>query len=448
MNQIYDEMKIIHQHIDELKVHPDNPRVHSPKQVTQIAKSIETFGFQFPVLVDENNQIIAGHGRAMACKKLGIKTIPTLCAAGLSPEKVRALMIADNKLTQNATWDEELLAKNFKFLSEIELDFDIEVSGFGYGEIEQFTMSIAGVEDNHSEVDELDVVNDLSDSSFTITQLGDCWELGNHRLLCDDALDKDSYQRLLGRKKASMVITDPPYNLSAKDIGEIAEKTHGDFHEAAGEMNETEFTTFLDSLCQQLCQFSKSGSIHYIFMDWRHMKELLTAGGAHYEELKNLCIWSKDRAGMGSFYRSQHELVFVFKNGVSSHQNNFQLGQHGRHRSNIWEYPSIRSSNDNDVSGNDALALHPTMKPVRLISDAILDCSKRHELILDPFLGSGTTLLAAEQSKRICMGIEIDPRYVDITISRWQTLTGKKAIHSISKQSFDDLAQEKTDEQR
>ena len=440
--QSHHKLEIVERSLDSLSAHPDNPRVHSPKQVKQIAKSIETFGFKFPVLINEDNQVIAGHGRLLACEDLGITSVPTICVSDLSPEKSRALMIADNKLTENADWDDELLAQNFKILSDLELDFDIDVSGFEYGQIEELVMSVENVEllQDGEIVDE----EELNVHDHSVTKLGDVWQLDKHRIICGDALDATSYKTLLSKRKAALIFTDPPYNLSARDIGKVADEVHGDFKQAAGEMTQDEFQTFLDKLFSRLTSYSKQGSIHYVCMDWRHLTEILGAGNQHYHELKNICVWAKDRAGMGSLYRSQHELVLVFKNGKQRHVNNVQLGEYGRYRSNVWSYPSVRSfsSEAGEANANSALLLHPTMKPIKLVEDALLDCSKRNEIVLDAFLGSGTTLLAAENSHRICMGIELEPKYVDVSIRRWQSLRGKEAMHSGSGKTFDELAEE------
>jgi len=206
-------------------------------------------------------------------------------------------------------------------------------------------------------------------------------------------------------------------------------------------MDSGEFTAFLREAFRNLATFSVEGSLHYICMDWRHVAELLAAGRQPYGELKNLCVWVKDNAGMGSFYRSQHELVFVFKHGRHGHRNNVQLGQFGRHRSNVWHYPGANSLSRRGEEGY-LLALHPTVKPVAMIADAILDCSARGDIVLDGFLGSGTTVIAAERTGRRCFGIELDPAYVDTIVRRWQVLTGDNARHAVSGRSFDDLARE------
>ena len=411
--------------VAQLTAHQHNPRKHSKKQIRQIADSIQTFGFKVPVLVDANSRLICGHGRVAACQLLGIDQVPAIRADDLDDSKIRAFMIADNRLTENAEWDNTLLSENFKFLTELNLDFDLEVTGFEYGEIENL---LSFDEDGSSEEPPVPDAETLP----AVTRLGDLWQLGEHRILCDNSLDRSSYQTLFtGPQKASIVFTDPPYNLSAKDIGKVCEASHGDFAMGAGEMTAAEFQSFLETVFDHLASFSANGSIHYICMDWRHASELIAAGKAVYSEWKNLCVWAKNAGGMGTFYRSQHELVFVFKNGTGKHQNHFELGQHGRHRTNVWNYPSVMhlKESDGDKGGKEALNLHPTIKPVAMIEDALKDCSRRGEIVLDPFLGSGSTLIAAEKAGRICHGIELSPRYVDVAITRWQEWTGKEAIH-------------------
>ena len=412
--------------VSKLVSHEQNPRKHSKKQIRQIADSIRTFGFKVPVLIDANNRLICGHGRVAACKLLGIESVPAIRAADLDDAKIRAYMIADNRLTENAEWDDILLAENFKVLSELDLDFELEVTGFDYGDIE----SLISAEEGRS-TDEPPVPS--PGSVPEAARPGDIWLLGEHRVLCGDSLDRASYRKLFpGKARASIVFTDPPYNLPARDIGKTCEASHGDFAMGSGEMSSAEFQAFLETVFDHLGSFSKSGSIHYICMDWRHAPELLAAGKASYSELKNLCVWTKSTGGMGTFYRSQHELVFVFKSGTGKHQNHFELGQHGRHRTNVWSYPSVMhlKDADGDKGGKEALNLHPTIKPVAMIEDALKDCSKRGEIVLDPFLGSGSTLIAAEKTGRVCHGIELSPRYVDVAINRWQLWTGKEAVHA------------------
>ena len=240
-----------------------------------------------------------------------------------------------------------------------------------------------------------------------------------------------------------MVFIDPPYNVPIDgNVCGSGSIKHREFAMAAGEMSETEFTDFLTTILGHLACHSISGSIHFICMDWRHILELLSAGRKVYAELKNLCVWNKDNGGMGSLYRSKHELVFVFKNGSERHINNVELGRHGRCRTNVWDYVGVNSLHEGRL---DELAMHPTVKPVALVADAVLDCSKRDGIVLDCFGGSGTTLIAAEKTGRRGYLMELDPSYVDVTIKRFEKLTGKDAIHAENGSSFAEMRRERTD---
>jgi len=432
-------MSIVHRAIDQLKPDPANPRLHSKKQIRQIANSIEAFGFNVPVLVDADLKVIAGHGRLLACRELGWPEVPTLRLDHLTPAQARAFMIADNRLTEIATWDDPLLAQQLKDLSVSGLDFSIEITGFEMGEID---LRIASLEDMPDRADDpADAVPDLS-LRPPVSKVGDLWLLCRHRILCGNALDPAAFTALMGKERAAMVFTDPPYNVPidghASGLGAIH---HRPFPMASGEMDKAAFTAFLGQACRNLAAFSAGGSIHYVCMDWRHLDELLAAGRDAYGELINVCAWIKDNAGMGSLYRSQHELVFVFKHGRNGHRNNVQLGQFGRNRSNVWRYPGVNSFARCGEEGN-LLALHPTVKPVAMVADAMLDCSARGEIVLDAFLGSGTTVIAAERTGRLCYGLELDPPYIDAIIRRWQTLTGGSARHAVSGRNFDDLVAE------
>src|SRR5947209_2328501 len=433
------QMLIIYRPIDQLKPDPSNPRRHSQKQIRQIADSIKTFGFNVPVLVDADLNVNAGHGRLLACRLLGITAVPTLCLDHLTPAQARAFMIADNRLTEIATWDDRLLAQQFKDLSLVGLDFSIEVTGFDMGEIDLRIASLDEISDPAD--DPADALPEFS-TQPPVSKIEDLWVLGRHRLLCGSALDGAAFAALMGLERASTAITDPPYNVRidghASGLGAVH---HRPFPMASGEMDSAEFTSFLAKAFHNLAAFSVEGSLHYVFMDWRHAEELLAAGRDVYGELKNLCVWVKDNAGMGSLYRSQHELVFVFKHGRKGHRNNVQLGQFGRNRSNVWRYPGANSFARGGEEGN-LLALHPTVKPAAMVADAILDCSARGEVVLDGFLGSGTTVIAAERTGRRCYGLELDPVYVDTIIRRWQVLTGRSARHAASGRLFDDLARE------
>jgi DNA modification methylase len=432
-------LAVVYRQIDQLTPDPANPRRHSKKQIRQIADSIKTFGFNVPVLVDADLNVKAGHGRLLACRELGITEVPTLCLDHLTPAQARAFMITDNRLTEIATWDDRLLAQQLRDLSLLGLDFSLELTGFEMGEID---LRIASLEDVPDQADDpADALPEFS-TQPPISKIGDLWMLGRNRLLCGSALDVAAFAALMGEERAATVITDPPYNVRidghASGLGAVH---HRPFPMASGEMDRAEFTAFLNQTCRNLAEFSFDGALHYIFMDWRHAEELLAAGRDVYGELINLCVWTKHNAGMGSLYRSQHELVFVFKHGRNGHRNNVQLGQFGRNRTNVWHYPGANSFARCGEEGN-LSALHPTVKPVAMIADAILDCSARGDIVLDGFLGSGTTVIAAERTGRRGYGLELDPGYVDTIIRRWQALTGGSARHAASGRSFDDLTRE------
>src|SRR6516165_5499860 len=432
-------MLIVYWAIDQLKPDPHNARRHSKKQIRQIANSIKAFGFNVPILIDRNGNVIAGHGRLLACRELGITKVPTLCLDHLTPAQARVFMIADNRLTEIATWDDRLLAHQLKDLSLLGLDFSLELTGFEIGEID---LRIASLEDlPKPDDDPADLLPELP-AGPPVSKIGDLWLLDRHRLLCGSALDSAVFKALMGAERAAMVFSDPPYNVPIEGhVSGLGAIHHRPFPMASGEMDGAEFTAFLAGALRNFAAFSLDGSLHYVGMDWRHLEELLAAARGAYGELKNLCVWVKDKAGMGSLYRSQHELVFVFKHGRNGHLNNVQLGQFGRNRSNIWHYPGARSFSRCGEEGN-LLALHPTVKPVALVADAILDCSARGDIVLDGFLGSGTTVIAAERTGRRCHGLELDPAYVDTIVRRWQGLTGGSADHAMSGRGFDDLARE------
>jgi hypothetical protein len=375
----------------------------------------------------------------LAAGGLGLSEVPTVRLDHLTPAQARAFVIADNRLAEIATWDDRLLAEQLRDLSLSGVDFDIEVTGFEVGEID---LRIAALEDTPAPgEDPADVLPEPA-TGPAVSKIGDLWLLDRNRVLCGDALDRAALTALMGEEQAAMAFTDPPYNVPidghASGLGAIR---HRPFPMASGEMSTAQFTGFLTRVLHNLTAFSGAGSLHYLCMDWRHLEELLAAGRAAYGELKNLCVWVKDNAGMGSLYRSQHELVLVFKQHGGPHRNNVQLGRFGRNRTNVWHYPGVNSFARQTEEGN-LLALHPTVKPVALVADAILDGTAPGDIVLDAFLGSGTTLVAAERTGRRCCGLELDPGYVDTAIRRWQRLTGGKARHAASGHSFDDLAAE------
>ncbi len=392
-----------------------NARTHSKKQLKQIAESIRTFGFTNPVLIDQANNILAGHGRVEAAKLLGLSEVPCVRIEHMSEAEKRAYVIADNKLALNAGWDEELLAIELQgLLATEDIGFDIGVIGFDVAEIDSLVDGLAP-EDPGDPADDV-----LPDSAPRRVNAGDTWQLGAHRLACGDALDPEVVAALMEGDRARMVFTDPPYNVRIDGhVGGSGKIKHREFAMASGEMTEGEFTAFLTKALQNQADHSVDGSIHFICMDWRHMREMLAAGESVYDEMKNLIVWAKDQGGMGTFYRSRHELIFVFKKGTAPHTNSFELGQHGRYRTNVWNY---RGANAMRKGRMDELRLHPTVKPVQMIADAIRDVSGRAEIVLDVFGGSGSTLIAAQKTGRRARLVELDPIYCDRILTRWELL--------------------------
>ncbi len=428
-------LALVQMRIADLIPATDNPRVHTRKQIHQIAESIRAFGFNVPLLIDGQNRVVAGHGRLLACEQLGWAEVPTIRLDHLTPAQAKAFLLADNKLTENAAWDPRLLGESLRDLALLDLDFSLETTGFEMGEIDLLIEGVEEAPPGDDPADDLPTVQEVA-----VSQLGDLWALGPHRLLCGSALEAEAYETLMAGRQAAVVFTDPPYNVPIDGhVGGLGTVRHREFAMASGEMSEAQFTAFLTQALALLAEHSADGALHYVCMDWRHLDELLAAGREAYAELKNLCVWAKDNGGMGSMYRSQHELVFVFKHGQGPHQNHVQLGRFGRSRSNVWRYPGVNSFGRATAEGN-LLALHPTVKPVALVADALLDASGRGEIVLDAFLGSGTTLLAAEKTGRICFGLEIDPLYVDTALRRWQTFSGRPAVHLASGRTLEEVA--------
>lgn len=427
-------LKITYRKVEDLKPYAGNSRTHSDKQIDQIAASIRQFGFTNPVLIDGAGSIVAGHGRVAAARRLGIDQVPVIALAHLTEAERRAYVIADNRLAELADWDQEILAIELQALSDMELDFDLEITGFETAEIDLLL--------DDDEGGNRDPADDLLEPSPgpAITRPGDIWQLGRHRVICGDALDPETYRMLMGENRARAVFTDPPYNV--KIDGHVCgsgKVRHREFAMATGEMDKTSFTHFLRDALTAMADVSLDGAIHFICMDWRHLDELSAAGADVYSELKNLVIWAKTNGGMGTFYRSRHELIFVYKVGTAKHLNTFGLGETGRYRTNVWEYAGVNSFGGNQED----LALHPTVKPVALVADAIRDVTRRGDIVLDGFGGSGTTLIAAERTGRVAHLIELDPLYCDVICRRFEKQTGQLAQLVGTDQTFADVALER-----
>lgn len=425
------DLTVVYTPLDTLTEYPNNPRQHDTKQLIKIQNSIEKFGFINPILVDEHNEIIAGHARLAAARLAHLPQVPVIRLEHLSTAQKKAYRIADNKLAELGTWSIENLQLEFQELEKLDLDFSLGITGFDMGDIDLI------LEGKEAKADPKANNIPFIPDNEVVTREGDIWILGEHRIICGNSLQKETLSQLMEDKKADMVFTDPPYNVKINGhvcgAGNVQQK---EFKFASGEMTVEEFTQFLKTSFELLCMFSKDGSLHYICMDWRHIKEIMTAADV-YDQFKNLCVWRKDNAGMGSFYRSQHELIFMFKHGKEPHINNVELGIHGRYRTNVWNYAGV---NTPSAENAEKRAMHPTVKPVELIKDAILDASNRGGVVLDTFLGSGSTLIAAEKAGRICYGVELEPKYVDAAIRRYESLGEKYiAIHAASGKTYQEL---------
>jgi ParB-like chromosome segregation protein Spo0J len=419
--------------INQIRPHPRNPRTHSKRQIRQIASSIRAVGFAAPILIDENKILIAGHGRLEAAKSLGMSAIPAIVITGLTDAKKRALLLADNRIALNAGWDREQLAIELAALPEllIEDDLDISVTGFEPAEIDALH---ADFEDASS--DPADEIHDSCLNGPAVTELGDLWQLGKHRLVCGDARKSDDLSRLLQGERAHMAFLDPPYNVAIGSVVGRGAVKHGEFAMASGELPRGAFIAFLKETLGVAAKASIDGAVHFACMDWRHIEELVAASQSAYGAMLNLIVWVKTNAGQGSFYRSQHELIGVFRVGDTPHLNTIELGRHGRSRSNVWHYAganTFRAGRMNDLHA------HPTVKPVAMIADSMKDCTRRNEIVLDTFCGSGTTILAAERVGRRGCGLEIDPGYVDVAVRRWQAFSGRDALHAASGLTFEEI---------
>jgi len=339
---------------------------------------------------------------------IGLTEVPTITIPGLSEAQRRALQIADNKITLGAGWDIELLKVE---LSELRLDLDLSLTGFSTGELDVML--------NRSPDPDDEIIPAVPGKSRT--RRGDIWIAGDHRIGCGDARDLVFLQDVMGAStRADAAFLDSPYNVRINGHAN-ARGRHREFVMASGEMTGEEFRTFLTDTLSPSAQVSRDGAVQFISIDWRHMDDVITVCKGIYGALLNLCVWNKSNAGMGSLYRSKHELVFVYRVGEASHFNAVELGRHGRNRTNVWDYPSVNSMAG---SRRQDLALHPTVKPTALVADAIQDVTKRGEVVLDVFLGSGTTLIAAERTGRRFRGVELDPAYVDVALERWSAMTG------------------------
>lgn len=429
---LLDHPKIEMLRVSALTPNPRNARKHPAKQIAQLAANIDRFGFTIPILVDQDNMILAGHGRLDAAKKLGLDQIPVIRHDFLNDAERRAFALADNRLAELSSWDEEILKSELEIL--FEGGFDISEIGFSTADLD-----FAIVEDDEVKPSKIEAVELPDPAVEPVTRPGDLWLAGPHRVICGDARDVTTWEKLLGDDRADIVLADPPYNVAIN--GHVSGTgRHREFAFASGEMSPPEFAHFLRSTFRNCVGFSRAGSIHYHCMDWRHMREMLDAADGVYDQFKQLIVWKKSQGAMGTFYRSQHELVFVFKSGKGQHINNFGLGETGRYRTNVVEYEGCNTFR----KGREAdLAAHSTVKPTAMFADFLLDCSNRGDLVVDPFLGSGTTVLAAHKTGRRGAGIEVDPLYVDTALKRLKAMSGIEATLASDGRTFSEIAAER-----
>ena len=417
-----DELRLAIKYVSPGELKPPRRALRNYSKVAKqrLKRSIEQFGFISPIVVDANGRVIVGHRRWIVASEMKLRLVPVVEVSHLTDDQLRLLRIVDNKLCEDGEWDLNELHVEFEELAALP-EVIIEDTGFSTAEIDNLWLTAAKAQPggDRSADDVPEVI------ATPVTRTGEVWQLGRHLLICGNALEQATFERLLGRERAQMVFCDAPYNLPSAAISGLGKHRHRDFAMAAGEMAPSEFASFLRTAFRHLAKFSLDGSIHYQCMDWKHMREMLDAGHQAYTELKNLVVWTKHSAGMGSFYRSQHELIFVWKSGTASHINNFGLGKTGRYRSNCWEY---RGNSGFHRERDDELSSHATVKPWSMVADAIRDCSKRGGIILDAFGGAGTTLIAAERTGRKARLVEIDPLYCDVTVRRWEKLTGNEAV--------------------
>lgn len=422
---------IVYRAITGVRGYDGHARKHPEKQIVQLMASMTQFGFAMPLLIDEAGVLIVGHARLDAARRLGLTEVPVIVADHWSASQVKAYRLADNQLARHATWDERLLRVEIESIIELD-EVSVEVMGWETAEIDVLLGDVS--------TDGNDPDDDIPpDEDRVVAKPGDVWLLGSHRLLCGSSLEPDNWLRLMAGARGAMVLTDAPFNVPVN--GHVSGSgRHAEFAMASGEMSQAEFAAFNEVYLRAMTAHLKDGAIVMAFMDHHHLYELMTAArGAGLQHL-NLCVWAKSNGGMGSLYRSQHELVLVLKHGKAPHTNTVQLGKHGRYRTNVWNHAGANSFG---ASRDDDLAAHPTVKPVGLLAEAIRDVTRHGEIVLDAFSGSGSTILACERTKRVGYAIEIEPRYIDVAIRRWQAMTNEQAVLETSGLSFADVAAER-----
>ncbi len=417
--------------IGSLQINPRNARTHSKRQLGLIKRSIQEFGQIKPVIIDDQNMILAGHGFIEAAKLAGLTHVSALRFSHLTDTQKRAYLLADNRIADQAGWDREILSVELGELVELlpTQGLDVSLTGFEHAEVDLLLAEMVSAPTAEAPL--------LTLPALAVTVRDDLWLLGKHRLLCGDAQVSANFDRLMLGSSAAATFCDPPYNLKVSGIGGRGRIQHSEFAFGSGEMRPEQFRRFLSKTLANGMRASAEGAVHYVCMDWRHIDDLIAVGRKLYGAMLNLVVWNKSNAGQGSFYRSQHELIGVFRVGESPHKNNVELGRFGRNRSNVWTYPGVNTFGTDRLK---TLASHPTVKPTAMVADALLDCTSRGDVVLDQFAGSGTIFLAAEKVGRIAYGMEIDPRYVDVAIKRWQSVTKREATLEGDGRTFEEVS--------
>lgn len=438
-NDLHRDLTFVDVPIEKIRIAEQRVRKPSNRQVSRVKRSIETFGVCGFPLLDHENCMIDGHAIVEAARQLGLSSIRCIVLQDCTELERRALSIALNRLQERGEWDEQVLRLEYQYL--LESNFDLTLTGFEISEIDRvLVLDDTGPD----EADPVDRVGELPASdAAAVSRPGDIWELGSHKAMCGNARSPEHLAAVVGDDTISVVFTDPPYNVRVNGHVRASKGKFEEFAEGSGEMSEAEYERFLNITVENMAGTLKPGGILFLCIDWRHVEVLMRVLRGLELELINFCVWGKDKPGMGSLYRSQHEIVLVAKRTGAPHRNNVQLGAHGRNRSNLWRYAGAtggRKSEEDDFS------LHPTVKPVRMVRDAILDVTALEEVVLDPFLGSGTTLLAAERAHRVCVGLEISPAYVDVAIRRWEKMTGLEARLAGTGQTFSEVRAERASE--
>jgi DNA modification methylase len=423
------ELKIVFRDPAELRELPGNPRRYPARQLTALTRFLKRFGFLRPVLINADDEVVVGAAEWKAACSCGMGSIPTIRVDQMSKADQRAYRLLEARLPELGEWDSDLLRIELEFLS----DFDTELVDIGWTTPEY---DVVMIDPDAPPEDPADALKEPEAGAIAVSRRGDLWLCDTHRVLCGDALVREDYARLLGGERAQYAFTDPSYNVpkAGHVTGGVGVR---EFATAHGEMNQPEFTGFLQSAFRCMAEFTAPGAILAVCQDWRHLREILDAGYAVFDRLVNLAVWAKSSPGMGSLYRSQHELVLIWHRDKAPAVNNVEVGKRGRSRSNLWSYPGAAGfGRDRDAD----LAPHSIPKPVAMVADAIKDCSDLNGIVLDPFGGSGTTMIAAAKTKRRGYLIEIDPLYVDTIVRRWEDFSGKKARHAETGLTFDETA--------